>query len=115
MRAYRARHSRSKVKPTVRLAWSLVVVIAVVGLCGFTLYWTQSRLDTVSARVLVTADRTRVNGKLPDQTSLDLADADWSPSCRTGTRAWLLTPTMSRQVTVLDHAERCRSGLTERS
>ena len=51
MRAYRARHSRSKVKPTVRLAWSLVVVIAVVGLCGFTLYWTQSRLDTVSARL----------------------------------------------------------------
>ena len=73
------------------------------------------RLDTFAARALVTADRTRVNGKLPDQTSLDLTDGDWYPSCRTGSRAWLLTPTMSRQVIVLVNAERCRSGLTERS
>ena len=71
------------------------------------------RLDTFAARALVTADRTRVNGKLPDQTSLELADGDWYPSCRTGSRAWPLTLTLSRQVAVLDHAERCQSGLPD--
>ena len=60
-------------------------------------------------------NRTCVIGEVPDQTSLDLADDDWYVSSRTGSRAWPLTPAMSRQVTVFDNAERCQSGLRDDS
>ena len=40
-------------RPRRRLRWAgpLLAVIAVVVLCGFTLYWTQSRLEAVSTRL----------------------------------------------------------------
>jgi hypothetical protein len=53
-----------------------------------------------------------VIGEVPDQASFDLDDADWYPS-RTASRAWPLTPALSRQVTVVDNAERCQSGLSD--
>ena len=55
--------------------------------------------------------RTCVIGEVPDQASSDLADDDWFLSSRTGSRAWLLTPALSRQVTVLDK----RGEVPERS
>src|SRR5664279_6291432 len=44
-------------------------------------------------------NRTCVIGEVPDQTPFDLADGDWYPSSRTGSRAGALTRAMSRQVT----------------
>jgi hypothetical protein len=59
------------------------------------------------------ADQTRVIAEVPDQTSLDLADDDWFPSSRTGSRAGPSGQTLSRQVTVFNNAERCQSGLSD--
>ena len=58
-------------------------------------------------------NRTCVIGEVSDQTSLDLADGHWYPSSRTGSRAFPLTPVMSRQVTAFDNVERCQSGLSD--
>src|SRR5664280_2403851 len=58
-------------------------------------------------------NRTCVIGEVPDQTPFDLADGDWYPSSRTGSRAGALTRAMSRQVPVFDNAERCQSGLSD--
>src|SRR5664279_2394301 len=58
-------------------------------------------------------NRTCVIGEVPDQPPFDLADGDWYPSSRTGSRAGALTRAMSRQVPVFDNAERCQSGLSE--
>ena len=51
MRASRARRSPRGAGPVFRWAGPLLAVIAVVAVCGFTLYWTQSKLDAVSARL----------------------------------------------------------------
>ena len=51
MRAQRARHSRGKATPSFPWVGPLLAVLAVVVLCGFTLYWTQSKLDAASTRL----------------------------------------------------------------
>ena len=51
MRLHWARLSRGKAKLTIRSAGPLLAVAAVVVLCGFTLYWTQSKLETESRRI----------------------------------------------------------------
>ena len=49
---------------------------------------------------------------MPNQTSLDLADDHhWYSASWALSRAWSLTPAMSREVTVLDNTERFQSGL----
>src|SRR5664280_1890664 len=59
--------------------------------------------------------RTCVIEEVPDQTSFDLAGDGCYSASRTGSRAWPLTPAMSRQGTVFDNAERCQSGLRDDS
>lgn len=49
--AERADAERTENRPALRWAWLLLAVFAVVVLCGFTLYWTQSKLDGVSTRL----------------------------------------------------------------
>ncbi len=49
--AGRADDKRAENKPALRWAWPLLAVLAVVILCGFTLYWSQSKVDAVSARL----------------------------------------------------------------
>jgi hypothetical protein len=51
MRTPMAGHSPVKIKPTLRSAGPLLVVAAAAALCGFTLYWSQSRLEAASARL----------------------------------------------------------------
>jgi hypothetical protein len=56
MRARRVTRSRTETeraenRPALRWAWPLLAVLAVVVLCGFTLYWTQSKVDAVSGRL----------------------------------------------------------------
>ena len=47
----RTRHSRRATGPSLRWTGPLLAVIAVLAVCGFTLYWTQSRLDAANARL----------------------------------------------------------------
>jgi hypothetical protein len=51
MSARRARRSLGEGRPTWLSAGPLLVVAAAAAICGFTLYWSQSRLEAASARL----------------------------------------------------------------
>lgn len=51
MTASNITRSLGKVRPILRSAGPLLVLVAAAALCGFTLYWTQSTLQAAAARI----------------------------------------------------------------
>lgn len=47
----RSRYSPEAGRSAIRWAWRGLAVLAVVGICGITLYWTQSKVDAMSTRM----------------------------------------------------------------